>query len=190
MAQYYSASTGGFYLDSIHGDAIPADALEIPADDHVALLAGQSTGKRIVAAADGRPILVDPPRPPIAELAAQAEAEVRHQSAAARDAWRTPGKDAVYQRKLDEAAAWHAAGEPADLAPYPHLAAEVGITAPTAGDLATLWEMMAAAWVQASAQIEATEQGALKAIRVALDADDAEAIDAAVAGLSWPVPPA
>ena len=46
---FYLKSTGGFYDAEIHGDAIPADAVEITRDEHAALLAGQSTGQRIEA---------------------------------------------------------------------------------------------------------------------------------------------
>ncbi|MES2237611.1 MAG: hypothetical protein V4500_07665 [Pseudomonadota bacterium] len=42
---------------------IPADAVEITAEAHAELLAGQSSGKQIVADLDGRPMLVDPPPP-------------------------------------------------------------------------------------------------------------------------------
>lgn len=58
---FYSKTTGGFYDSAIHGDNIPADAVEITKEEHQALINGQSTGKRIVADADGRPMLVDPP---------------------------------------------------------------------------------------------------------------------------------
>ena len=58
---HYSPSHNSFYLPEIHGSAIPADAVEITADEHSALLAGQSEGKRIVADANGRPVLADPP---------------------------------------------------------------------------------------------------------------------------------
>ena len=53
---FYSKSTGGFYASEIHGDAIPADAVEITADEHAALLAGQSQGKLIQADAKGKPV--------------------------------------------------------------------------------------------------------------------------------------
>lgn len=42
---------------------IPADAVEITAEEHAALLDGQSSGKFIVAGFDGRPELTDPPAP-------------------------------------------------------------------------------------------------------------------------------
>lgn len=57
MRYYYSKSTGGFYINEIHGSNIPADAVEITESDHMALLAGQSTGKMIYADSNGKPIL-------------------------------------------------------------------------------------------------------------------------------------
>ena len=64
----YSKTTGGFYSRAIHGDNIPADAVEITADEHSALLEGQSQGKLIQADANGHPVLVDPPNPTPAEI--------------------------------------------------------------------------------------------------------------------------
>jgi hypothetical protein len=58
---FYSATTGGFYTAEIHGDNIPADAVEITAEEHAALLDGQRQGKLITADGDGRPVLQDPP---------------------------------------------------------------------------------------------------------------------------------
>lgn len=63
---FYSPTAGGFYTREIHGDNIPADAVEITEAEHAALLEGQSMGKIIVADESGRPILQDPP-PPTAE---------------------------------------------------------------------------------------------------------------------------
>lgn len=60
---FYAKSTGGFYDTAIHGDNIPADAVEITKEEHLALIDGQSHGKLIQADASGRPILVDPPPP-------------------------------------------------------------------------------------------------------------------------------
>lgn len=50
---FYSPSTGGFYDEAIHGDAIPADAVKITAKRHAALLAAQAEGATIVAGAKG-----------------------------------------------------------------------------------------------------------------------------------------
>lgn len=63
---FYAKSTGGFYTRGIHGDNIPADAVEITEAEHAALLEGQSQGKLIVADKNGKPVLQDPP-PPTAE---------------------------------------------------------------------------------------------------------------------------
>ena len=63
----YSKTTGGFYSHDIHGESIPADAAEITDEEHVALLEGQSQGKRIVSDETGRPILADHPAPTLAE---------------------------------------------------------------------------------------------------------------------------
>jgi len=56
----FSPSTKGFYLEAIHGDNIPSDAVEITNEEHAALLAGQSAGKIITAGPDGVPYLADP----------------------------------------------------------------------------------------------------------------------------------
>lgn len=75
MAKKYSASTGGFYDAAIHGDNIPADAVEITIEEHAALLEGQSQGKMIQADANGRPVLVDPPKTTAAEVWDRIKAE-------------------------------------------------------------------------------------------------------------------
>ena len=62
---FYAKSTGGFYDAAIHGENIPADAVEITTEEHSALLSAQSTGKLIQADQDGRPVAVDPPAPSI-----------------------------------------------------------------------------------------------------------------------------
>ena len=65
---FYSKTTNGFYSHEIHGDAIPSDAVEITAEEHFALLEGQSQGKRIQADKNGYPFLADPPAPTEEEL--------------------------------------------------------------------------------------------------------------------------
>lgn len=72
----YSATTNGFYDELVHGDNIPSDAVEISTEDHAALLAGQSSCKRIVADADGYPTLQDPQPPTQAEIVAQYESAI------------------------------------------------------------------------------------------------------------------
>ena len=72
---FYAQSTGGFYDREINGDNIPADAVEITAEEHVALLEGQSQGKMIAADENGYPILQDPPQPTADQMADTARAE-------------------------------------------------------------------------------------------------------------------
>jgi len=74
---FYSKQTGGFYDSAIHGDSIPADAVEISAEAHQALIEGQSSGKRIVADADGFPVLQSPPPPTPEQIIAQYTAGVQ-----------------------------------------------------------------------------------------------------------------
>lgn len=74
---FYSKSTGGFYDTEIHGDAIPADAVEITVDEHAALLAGQAYGKVITADANGAPVLTDRAPTPLPVLIESAKAKVR-----------------------------------------------------------------------------------------------------------------
>lgn len=57
---FYSKTTSGFYSQAIHGDNIPGDAVEITAEQHAALLQGQSDGKQIVPDANGFPVLITP----------------------------------------------------------------------------------------------------------------------------------
>lgn len=74
---FYSKTTGGFYTREIHGDNIPADAVEITEAEHAALIEGQSMGKVIVADENGRPTLQDPPPPTAEQIIAQYTAAVQ-----------------------------------------------------------------------------------------------------------------
>ncbi|MGO4854931.1 hypothetical protein [Phaeovulum sp. W22_SRMD_FR3] len=106
----------------------------------------------------------------LATLAASAQAEVNAMSGAARRGWITdlPGQDLVYAAKRAEAAAWLAADPPpADLSAFPWIAAEVGITAPTAAELAQIWLNLDALWQAEGARIEALRQAALTTIAAA-----------------------
>lgn len=67
MGMYYARTTVGFYDTVIHGNNIPADAVEISPEEHKALMQGQSEGKRIGADEEGRPILIVPPPLTLAE---------------------------------------------------------------------------------------------------------------------------
>lgn len=57
----YSKSTRGFYdLDLHTPEQIPADAIEITAEDHANLMAAQSAGNSIGANDEGFPVAVPP----------------------------------------------------------------------------------------------------------------------------------
>ena len=73
----YSKQTGGFYNLAIHGDNIPADAVEITNEEHRELIEGQSQGKIISADKNGKPALKDPPPPTPEQIIAQYDAAVQ-----------------------------------------------------------------------------------------------------------------
>lgn len=82
----------------------------------------------------------------------------------------TPGKHAIYADKRNEAAGYLAAvvaGDPIDMATYPYLAAETGITAPTTEDLANLWVTMNQQWQQVAAALEQITIAAKAQVRAA-----------------------
>lgn len=58
MATFFSPETRGFYLTSVNGNNIPADAIEITPQQHQELIDGQSLGK-VISVVDGKVVLVD-----------------------------------------------------------------------------------------------------------------------------------
>lgn len=90
-----------------------------------------------------------------------------------------PGQEMIYKAKLDEAQAYLAAGEPEDLTGFPLIAAEVGITAQTAYQLAVLWPWMAEVWIAAAAQIEAIRLSGIAAVQSAQDIEGVSAAEEA-----------
>ncbi|MFC4256687.1 hypothetical protein GRI97_15815 [Altererythrobacter xixiisoli] len=92
MAIFYSASTGGFYDETIGytPGAIPADAVEITPARHAELLAAQKAGRKIMTNDSGRPVLA---RGPSAEqqraaLVNAIKAEARRRIEAVSPPWR------------------------------------------------------------------------------------------------------
>ena len=81
---FYSSSTRGFYLSEIHGDNIPADAVEITEAEHRALLDAQTAGNRIQPDARGRPVALPPP-PKTPEQIAADEADAARRELAELD---------------------------------------------------------------------------------------------------------
>lgn len=78
------------------------------------------------------------------------------------------GQEMIYLEKRAEALRYLAAvPEPRTLSDYPLLAAEVGITAPTAWQLAQVWANQAAMLVAVAASLERLRLGAIKALEEA-----------------------
>lgn len=104
----------------------------------------------------------------LAEAKAQARAEITARISAARATMITtlPGQQMIYLAKEAEAARYIADPAP-DLATYPMLAAEIGITAPDAWQLAQIWLAMADLWRQEAAQLEALRLGTAAAVEAA-----------------------
>lgn len=69
MTIYYSASTGGFYVDSVHGGNVPADCKEIAQDVYAHLFEVQAAGCEIRPGPDGMPVAVEPPAPTAGQMA-------------------------------------------------------------------------------------------------------------------------
>ncbi|MDI9240724.1 tail fiber assembly protein [Lysobacter sp. LF1] len=67
MDTFFSATTGGFYLNGLH-DEMPEDVVEITPERHASLFEGQAAGRRIVAGDDGFPKLGDEPAPGVEEV--------------------------------------------------------------------------------------------------------------------------
>ena len=117
---------------------------------------------------------------PLDRLKARAVARINDAASSLRQHYITviPGQEMIYLAKEAEAVRY--LGDPApDMAEYPMLSAEVGITAPTAYELAQLWANMSALWRQVAAQIETARLTAIYAIEAA---PDAAAIQTATSG--------
>ncbi|SEO27712.1 hypothetical protein SAMN04488103_11836 [Gemmobacter aquatilis] len=114
----------------------------------------------------------------LAEAKAQARTEITARISAARATMITtlPGQQMIYMAKEAEAARYIADPAP-DPATYPLLAAEIGITAPDAWQLAQIWLGMADLWRQAAAQLEALRLGTAAAVEAA---DTVGEVDAAM----------
>lgn len=71
MSIYFDAATLSFFLPELHGETIPLSSVEISSERHVELLAQQSLGKRIVAGADGYPLVEERRDSPLELLQAE-----------------------------------------------------------------------------------------------------------------------
>jgi len=89
-----------------------------------------------------------------------------------------PGQDAIYQAKEAEAARYLAEA-PETLDGYPFMAAEVGILAPTAADVAAIWIGMGAHWRTVAAAMEGLRMAATNAVNAS---DSPAEVEGHVAG--------
>ncbi|MAY32782.1 MAG: hypothetical protein CMM86_09275 [Rhodovulum sp.] len=96
-----------------------------------------------------------------------------------------PGQDMIYLQKAAEASAFVAAGSPDDLSGFPWIAADVGITAPTAAEVAAVILGLSDLWALVGAQMEHARLMARDEIATAGDpAEVAAAVDRFALALS------
>lgn len=92
------------------------------------------------------------------------------------------GQAMTYMQKADGAARYLAAVDPVAV-DYPLLSAEVGITAPTVVEVATIVNAAFAQWQQIGSAIEAARLGTKAAIDAADTVEDAQSV---ADGIIWP----
>lgn len=104
-----------------------------------------------------------------AQVQARALLNIRMAKERARFITTLPGQEMIYLAKEAEAVRYVADPIP-DLTRFPMLAAEIGITAPDAWQLAQIWLAMADLWREAAAQLEAYR------LRISAEIDAAESL--------------
>jgi hypothetical protein len=181
MAMFYSASTGGFYLTAVHGNTMPADVVEISAEEHQALLEGQAAGGSIAPGEDGRPTLeFAPPE----ELLARAQQAAVLRMKDWLDAFLRPFTTGLPMEEVSswtrksEAARAHLAGA----TPHPMLLAEAEITGETTELLASKIAALADTYEIIIAKVTGLRRMTLAAIQTAATPEEVEvAVQAALA---------
>jgi len=79
-----------------------------------------------------------------------------------------PGQEMIYLKKEEEARRYIAhEPEPSSLSDYPMIAAEIGITAPTAWQIAQIWIQMSALLSSTAAGLEGLRLGTIAALDAA-----------------------
>lgn len=188
---YYSAVHGGFYDTRVHGEpTLPADAVEISSARHAELLAGNASGQQIVPDANGQPVLVDLPQPPV--TAANLCNSIDSAADAARYAVAgDPLRAVEYDRARIEAEAFATAGYQGAV---PRTVAAWAINGRTLQQAADSILAEAAAYTEALYFLRETRLQAKEQIRTAMAAGNVElaeditaetiaSIEAAVAGI-------
>lgn len=185
---FASREMKGFYALEIHGTNMPADVVEITAERHAELLAGQSQGRPIEWGEDGYPFLGAVPQGTAAGLCAKIDAAA---DAARRAVAGDPLRAVEYDRAATAALAFATAGYQGAVPPMVAAWAINGRTAQQAAD-DILRE--AAQYTAALVQLRTTRLQAKELIRQAMANGNVEqaqdiaaetiaAIEAAVAGI-------
>lgn len=168
MQACYEISTGNI-LYTVQDDAVPFES-EDRAFVYISKGDAQIlSGRKVV---DGVIVLVS-----LASQKANAIASLHNAVATARREFVTdlPGQEMIYLDKLTEARAYLTDPAP-NLADYPAIVAELGVTAETPYELAQLWLNMSAMWKFVSANIESIRLMAVNAINVAASEAEINAI--------------
>ncbi len=186
---FASKLTRGFYSTEIHGTNMPNDVVEITAEEHAMLMAGQAAGQTIEWGNDGRPFLAAPPPPSLAALCASIDAAADTARAAVAG---DPLRAVEYEKSAGEAQSFKDAGYPAGA--VPRTVAAWAIEGRTAQQAADNILAEAAAYSEALYQIREARLQAKAMVRAAMNAGQVEqaqdiaaetiaAIEAAVAGI-------
>jgi hypothetical protein len=86
-----------------------------------------------------------------------------------------PGQEMIYSAKEAEARSF-ILNQPEALEEYPFIAAEVGILAPTAWQVAQIWLYMGASWRSIAANLEGLRVAATSAVAAAQSVEDIQTI--------------
>lgn len=189
--RYYSKTTGCTYLESVHGQQMPADAVPIPDGIYLAVIANPAPGKIRSHDANGLPILIDPP-PCIPSSLELCQAIDKAADTARAKVAGDPLRAVEYDRAATEAQAFKAAGYPGDAVPRTVAAWAIG--GRTAQQAADSILVESAAYTEALYQIREARLGAKEMVRQAMadgDVDQAQdiaaetiaAIESAISGI-------
>jgi hypothetical protein len=177
------AKNGTVSTDELEG------GIEITDEQYAEALEGMMAGKVVTIdygfKVDFPPKVVDEtPEPTFEQIKAWYKGSVDGQAENSRSKYITlgSGQAMTYMQKASEAKAYLAAAMPVDT-DYPLILAEVGITAATLGEVATVVNGAFAQWQQIGAAIETARLGTKAAIEAAVTVEEAQA---AAASVVWP----
>ncbi|ABC33407.1 conserved hypothetical protein [Hahella chejuensis KCTC 2396] len=174
MHYFYSPSTRGFYLESLHAaGGLPLDGVKVTEEERQALLDGQAQGLTIEINDQGRPVAKRSAREPIQERRERARRAIDAAAGDARAAFVSAGQlvEEEYRLALRQVQQWRDAGQPADAVPeaIQHWADAAKLSALDAADDI---ERTAARWQAALLRIRGIRlQGKAAINQAAPDAD-------------------